>query len=90
MMQDLQGQGFEIGHPAYTVFSAKGNGVSCTLYQSGKLMVQGKNMQDFLEFYLEPEILQTFSHTYKDMNLNKTPRIGVDESGKGDFFGPYA
>ncbi len=88
LKQDLIAKGFEISQPDYTVFAARSNGVSCTLYQSGKLMVQGKNMHEFIEFYLEPEILQSFAHSYKDLNLNTTPRIGVDESGKGDFFGP--
>lgn len=86
--QDLIGQNFEITIPPYTLFSAKKKGVSCTLYQSGKLMVQGKEMDQFIEFYLEPEILKTFSHSYADLDLNLAPRIGIDESGKGDFFGP--
>src|SRR5262249_23921255 len=62
--------------------------VSCTLYESGKLMVQGKEMTPFIEFYLEPEILKTFKHGYEAFNIDDTARIGIDESGKGDFFGP--
>lgn len=45
-------------------------------------------MSEFLEFYLEPTILQTFTYTYKDLHLDKNARIGIDESGKGDYFGP--
>lgn len=90
LVHDLTEQGFAITVPAYTVFSAKKPGISCTLYQSGKLTVQGKEMPSFIEFYLEPEILQsfTFSHPTPTPELNLTPRIGIDESGKGDFFGP--
>ncbi len=88
LLQELIQRGFEIGHPPYTVFSAKGNGVSCTLYNSGKLTVQGKEMGPFIEFYLEPEILGTFQYTHQGNDLDKTARIGIDESGKGDFFGP--
>lgn len=88
LQKDLEGQGFELTNPPYTIFSAKKKGVSCTLYQSGKLMVQGKEMAPFIEFYLEPEILKTFQFQYKDLNVDTTPRIGIDESGKGDFFGP--
>lgn len=90
MMEDLKQQDFELSTPPYTIFSAKKKGVSCTLYQSGKLTVQGKEMGQFIEFYLEPHILKTFSYTYVnvDEDLNKTPHIGIDESGKGDFFGP--
>jgi ribonuclease HIII len=88
MVADLKKQGFEISIPPYTLFSAKKKGVSCTLYQSGKLTVQGKEMASFIEFYLEPEILQSFHFTYQELDIDKTARIGIDESGKGDFFGP--
>lgn len=88
LIHDLKNQGFEISKPAYTLFSAKKKGVSCTLYESGKLMVQGKEMAQFLEFYLEPQILGTFQFTYQELDLDLTARIGIDESGKGDFFGP--
>lgn len=88
LLADLKERGFDISYPPYTVFSAKSKGLSCTLYKSGKLMVQGKEKGPFIEFYLEPEILQSFAHTYSDLSLDKTPRIGIDESGKGDFFGP--
>lgn len=88
LRQDLENQGFDISTPAYTIFAAKKKGVSCTLYQSGKLTVQGKESPAFLEFYLEPEILGSFDTTYPELQLNQTARIGIDESGKGDFFGP--
>jgi len=88
MMADLKRLEFEISTPQYTLFSAKKSGVSCTLYQSGKLTVQGKQMKPFIEFYLEPIILKKFTFTYSDLDLDRTPRIGIDESGKGDFFGP--
>ncbi len=85
---DLIEQGFELTVPQYTVFAAKKKGLSCTLYLSGKLTVQGKEMSEFLEFYLEPHILGTFTHTYEDLQLDKKAHIGIDESGKGDYFGP--
>ncbi len=88
LIADLTDQGFEISKPTYTVFSAKKKGLSCTLYTSGKLTVQGKEKGPFLEFYLEPNILQSFEYTYNDVSLDTTPHIGIDESGKGDFFGP--
>lgn len=88
LIQDLVNQGFEITKPPYTIFSAKKKGISCTLYQSGKLMVQGKGLAEFMEFYLEPQILGTFNFSYQDLTIDTTPHIGIDESGKGDFFGP--
>ncbi len=90
LLADLQAQGFEISQPPYTRFSAKKKGVSCTLYQSGKLVVQGKEKQPFIEFYLEPEILKSFTYGYEEqlMPHSESAHIGIDESGKGDFFGP--
>lgn len=85
--QDLIDQGFTLTTPAYTFFSAKKKGISCTLYTSGKLMVQGKEMDEFIRFYLEPQILQAFTYSIPE-SANIAERIGVDEAGKGDFFGP--
>lgn len=88
LQRDLIDQGFEISIPQNTLFSAKKKGVTCTLYKSGKLMVQGKEMAPFIEFYLEPEILGSFEFTHGDIDIDCQSRIGIDESGKGDFFGP--
>lgn len=88
LLNDLKSQGFEISKPQYTIFSAKKKGLNCTLYESGKLMVQGKETPQFMEFYLEPEILGTFDYSYADLQLDTSGRIGIDEAGKGDFFGP--
>jgi alkaline phosphatase len=60
------------------------------LYTSGKCLVQGKGAEDFVTFVLEPLVLQSATLGYEDI-LNPDavqPHMGVDESGKGDFFGP--
>lgn len=88
LQEDLQNQGFALSKPPYTVFSAQKKGISCTLYKSGKLTVQGSDMGPFIEFYLEPEILQTFKFSHPEAHLDLHPHIGMDEAGKGDFFGP--
>lgn len=93
IIKDLKDQGFELSTPPYTCFSAKKKGISCTLYQSGKLSLQGKEIGPFIEFYLEPHILQAFPFTHAESSVNVetldlVERIGIDESGKGDFFGP--
>jgi ribonuclease HIII len=88
LKEDLVSQGFELSKPPYTIFSAKKKGVSCSLYESGKITVQGKEMTPFIEFYLEPEILKEFKFTNPEVGLDLTPHIGLDEAGKGDFFGP--
>lgn len=84
----LQEQGFEFSQPAHTFFSAKKKGVQCTFYRSGKLVVQGKEIGPFIEFCLEPQVLKSFSYTYEELPTDTQPHIGIDESGKGDFFGP--
>ncbi len=88
LKHDLIAQDFSLKKPAHTLFQAQKKGISLTLYESGALTVQGKEKDAFIEFYLEPEILQNFSYSYPQVNLDLSPRIGVDEAGKGDFFGP--
>jgi ribonuclease HIII len=74
----------------YARFAAEKEKTNVVFYESGKLVVQGKGTQEFIEFVLEPEILQEARLGYESV-LNPElllPRLGVDESGKGDFFGP--
>ncbi len=88
LLSELKERGFEISTPPYTLFSGKKKGLTCTLYSSGKLVVQGKESAEFIEFYLEPEILKAFTYSHPLAHQDLTARIGIDESGKGDFFGP--
>jgi len=89
LKEDLPNLGFELKQPAYTLFQATKKGVSVTCYTSLKLVVQGKDFEEFIEFYLEPEILKSFGFGYEEeKEIDLTPRMGVDEAGKGDFFGP--
>lgn len=86
----LKQKGYSFHSLAYTEFAAVREKVNVTLYRSGKLLVQGKGTQDFVQFVLEPEVIGKAELGYEDI-LNPerlTPRLGVDESGKGDFFGP--
>lgn len=85
---DLENLGFSLGQAPYTLFTAKKKGISLSLFESGKLMVQGKEMGEFIEFYLEPEILGSFKFSHPEEYIDKTPHMGSDEAGKGDFFGP--
>jgi ribonuclease HIII len=89
---DLIEKGFVLTTPPHTIFQAKKTGICCTLYESFKLTVQGKMMREFIEFYLEPEILKSLEFTSKKEllldSVDTKARIGVDEAGKGDYFGP--
>jgi ribonuclease HIII len=86
----LQGHGYKFREVPYTRFAAERDKTNVVFYESGKLVVQGKGTQEFIEFVLEPEILKEARLGYEAV-LNPDlllPRLGVDESGKGDFFGP--
>jgi ribonuclease HIII len=60
------------------------------LYHSGKLLVQGKVAEEWIRFTLEPEVLGAALLDYQDLHDPEAiqPHMGIDESGKGDFFGP--
>ena len=86
----LRDHDYEMVEVPYASFAGKKKGHNVTFYTSGKLVVQGKETQEFVEFILEPLILQEAKVGYEEV-LNPellVPRLGVDESGKGDFFGP--
>ena len=86
----LESRSFTFRTVPYALFAGEKEKVTVVFYQSGKLVVQGKNTQEFVEFVLEPEILKEARLGYEAV-LNPEmllPRLGVDESGKGDFFGP--
>ena len=83
-------RGYRFRDVPYARFAAEKDKTTIVFYESGKLVVQGKGTQDFIEFVLEPEILKEARLGYETV-LNPElllPRLGVDESGKGDFFGP--
>ena len=86
----LRGRGWEFRAMPYARFAATNDAVNVVFYESGKLVVQGKGTAEFVEFTLEPEILKCAELGYEEVLHPEmfTPRIGVDESGKGDFFGP--
>jgi ribonuclease HIII len=74
--------------PQYTRWQAAGPGISVTFYESGKLLWQGKHAEDFAITYLD-EVDDVFTQTnVAAEDRVDEPIIGVDESGKGDYFGP--
>ncbi len=60
------------------------------LYTSGKCLVQGKGAEEWITFTLEPEVLGEARLGYDAVHDPESvePHMGIDESGKGDFFGP--
>lgn len=86
----LKERGWEFHEVPYARYAARKEKTNVVYYESGKLVVQGKGTQEFVEFLLEPEVLGQARIGYETV-LNPElllPRLGVDESGKGDFFGP--
>jgi ribonuclease HIII len=86
----LEQAGFRFREVPHAAFAADKDKVGVVFYHSGKLVVQGRETREFVEFVLEPRILKEARLGYETV-LNAElllPRLGVDESGKGDFFGP--
>lgn len=61
-----------------------------TAYESGKLLVQGKGTEHFVTMVLEPEVTRQALLGYDEIHHPDwfEPHAGLDESGKGDLFGP--
>jgi len=74
----------------HTIIAVKADGCNVSLYKSGKCLVQGRGASDFVTFVLEPLVLQSAELGYEDILHPEAtqPHMGIDESGKGDFFGP--
>ena len=88
--EHLKQNNFEFREVPYARFAGTKDRLNVVFYESGKLVVQGKGTQEFVEFVLEPQILQQAKLGYEEV-LNPDlliARFGIDESGKGDFFGP--
>jgi len=86
----LQERNYKFREVPYARFAGEKDKLQVVFYESGKLVLQGKGTQEFIEFVLEPEILKEAKLGYEAV-LNPElliARLGVDESGKGDVFGP--
>ncbi len=79
--------GFEFRTVPYARFSAKGEGVTCTVYESGKCVVQGRGTAQFLERHLAEYVVPEEAALATTLEFTETV-LGSDEAGKGDYFGP--
>ena len=86
----LMEKGFTFREVPYTVFGAQKQKLTVNAYTSGKLLVQGRGAKEFVEFTIEPEIIGEAKLGYDEVHNPEMfqPHMGIDESGKGDFFGP--
>lgn len=87
----LETQGFEFVSKEYTIYAAKKGKLNISVYEKGpKVLIQGKDTEDFIRFTLEPLVLGEAKLGYEEITDPEhfAPHFGIDESGKGDFFGP--
>ena len=87
----VERQGFKFEPRPYTLYFGQKPGLTVAVYEKGhKAVIQGKETADFIQFTLEPEVLGEARLGYEDLHHPErfTPHFGIDESGKGDFFGP--
>ena len=87
----LEELGYEFSPKPYTIFFAQKNKLAVAVYEKGpKVLVQGKGVEEFVQFELEPKVLGEARLGYEEVHSPEMfePHFGIDESGKGDFFGP--
>ncbi len=96
----LRERGWEFSVVPHAHWKATREKVNAVCYLSGKLTVQGKGTGEFVLYFLEPEILGEARLGYVEPAGPTAaaaasvaaefdePHAGMDESGKGDFFGP--
>lgn len=85
-------RGFTPFQVAYSRFAYKSDSakVNITAYTSGKVVIAGKGTEEFVTMTLEPEVTGAAKLGYDEV-LHPDwfeSHAGLDESGKGDFFGP--
>jgi len=96
LREALAAHGWEFCDQAYAHWKAVKGRSNVVAYTSGKTVFQGAATAETVEFILEPEVLHV-PHALSDneakqtrdaAELDTTFHCGIDESGKGDFFGP--
>ncbi|MBQ6705361.1 MAG: ribonuclease HIII [Opitutales bacterium] len=83
---------FEQTQTAYTHFSykSKAHAVTVAAYTSGKVVISGKGTEEFVANILEPQVTGVARLGYDEVHNPEwfETHAGLDESGKGDLFGP--
>lgn len=89
LRERLAREDFEFRTVPHALFSVKGAEIVATLYQSGKLVIQGRDPELFAERFVagvrrsEPK-----ERSEERVAAGVGPIVGSDECGKGDYFGP--
>ena len=83
--------GFEFEQRPHMLYFAKKGKLTVAVYAKGpKALIQGRGIEDFITLVLEPQVLGEARFGYEEVLSPELfePHFGIDESGKGDFFGP--
>lgn len=83
--------GFHVAERPYAEFCYEGSDVNVAYFpKKGKLLVQGRGADEFLEFVLlvSPQGNAPVADKMMPGLVDTSPHFGIDESGKGDYFGP--
>lgn len=86
-----QRPGYEAREREYALFCFEGPRVNVAYYpKRRRLLVQGAGSDEFLEFVMLVNPGEGVLHAAakREALLDASPHFGVDESGKGDYFGP--
>ena len=87
----LLDEGFEFESKPYMLYSAKKGKLNVAVYEKGpKAVIQGRGLEEFISFILEPRVIGEARLGYEEVHSPELfePHFGIDESGKGDLFGP--
>ena len=86
----LKRVGFAFEERPHQVFLARAPGLVVSLYESGKVVIAGKDrtLEREVRWYLEKLGAGGETVPEKLVELKGRSRIGTDEAGKGDYFGP--
>jgi ribonuclease HIII len=91
----LLARGWELEKRPYMHFFGQRDRLSVSVYEKGpKIVLQGRGLDEFVEFILEPEVLCGAGAAGPGETAKEAPpewfapHFGIDESGKGDLFGP--
>ena len=85
-------KGAEISPQQYAFWRARTSAYCAVFYNSGKFLIQGADVSGIaseVENFLDIDTVSSVVNKSEPVTIQvPAKRIGVDESGKGDFFGP--
>jgi ribonuclease HIII len=87
--EHLEKLGFRFEKRPYQVFLARYDKFTVNLYESGKVTFGGSDrIANEVEWFLKSKLGAEPVKPAQGIGLEGKTRIGTDEAGKGDFFGP--